>query len=488
MKKMYTLKQRLITFILIIIIIYSVICIFLFSIFMYNNDQYNTLMDNVFEYTTLSHEINQAYLEFDIYVQNPAEDTLSNYSDSLNSAFASIARIKQSSVPKDIYYSVVGVEELLVSYSELNGQISDRLQTTSFTDIYPLFTESQTIYQYINNRLTTITKSQSAVSKESFYTYTQTAQLFIYIIILLLIGLSVFILLLGIRFSRRISIPIVELTNYAEKITVGNFDTKDLSLKTSNEIEILTVSLNKMKNEIREMFNAIKEKSLLEAKLKETELENLKILNELKNTEIRVLQAQINPHFLYNTLNSISRLAYLNDNQEIVTLIESLSEMLRYNLNKIDRSITLREEIENLKNYIYIQQIRFGQKLKINFDITTAHPDTPMPCLILQPLVENSIIHGLKPYDYSGEINIKIYDEDGDVIVEIQDNGVGISAETMQDLSKNAYQNDDTQQSGIGFQNVMARLKDFYKSDSCISVRSKEGEGTTITLRFPFGR
>ena len=294
--------------------------------------------------------------------------------------------------------------------------------------------------------------------------------------------------MLGIRFSKRISIPIVELTNYAEKITVGNFDTKDLSLKTSNEIEILTVSLNKMKNEIREMFNEIKEKSLLEAKLKETELENLKISNELKNTEIQVLQAQINPHFLYNTLNSISRLAYLSNNHEIVTLIESLSEMLRYNLNKIDRSITLREEIENLKNYIYIQKVRFGQKLIVNFDVTTAHLDISMPCLILQPLVENSIIHGLKPYDYSGEINIKIYDAGGEVVIEIQDNGVGISMETLQDLSQNAYQDDNTQQSGIGFQNVMARLKDFYKSARCLSVRSKEGEGTTITLRFPFGR
>jgi sensor histidine kinase YesM len=193
------------------------------------------------------------------------------------------------------------------------------------------------------------------------------------------------------------------------------------------------------------------------------------------------MQAQINPHFLFNTLNSISRLALQAKDMEVVDLIEALSQMLRYNLNHINRAITLREEIENMKNYIHIQEIRFKDKLGFIIENHSGRMELQMPCMTLQPIVENAIVHGLKPYNYEGAVTVAITDQEEYTLVSIQDDGIGMEKQDIRRMILGKPEQGE--HTSIGFQNVMARLNTFFGREDCVNAVSELGGGTEITLK-----
>ena len=485
MKKIPSLKNRLYSFILLIIVLFSAISLILFATMLNTNSNYNYILNGLFEYTDLSHQINQAYLEFDNYVQSGSSENYTKYLAHMDSVRASAASIRQNASNEDMYYSAVGLSELIDSYAAQNTEIHSRLNTVSFNQIYPLFTESRTIYSYITTRLTASMRDQSLLSNAAFLELAQNTGTTILLVVICLIALFLFILLFSLHITRDISSPVERIVDYARGISRGNFETEDVTITNLLEMQVLGDTLNHLKHKVNGMIVDLKDQSELELKLKESEMHNHKMANDLKNTEIQILQAQINPHFLFNTLNSISRLALGSGNSDIVDLIEALSRMLRYNLNKIDRPITLREELDNLKNYIYIQQVRFKGKLQVDYHISSAHLDLSVPCLILQPLVENSILHGLEPYNYEGEIIIDIRDQDNATFVSIRDSGVGIPEEKLQSLlTPGAAGNTPASpHHSIGYHNVAGRLEAFFGTDHCISISSAEGAGTTVVIR-----
>lgn len=486
MKKIPSLKNRLSAFILLIILLFSAISFILFATMLNTNSQYNYILNGMFEYTDLSHEINQAYLEFDNFVQSGSDENYTKYLDHMDAARSFAESIRQNASTENMYYSGVGLEALLDSYAKQNAEIRRQLNTVSFNEIYPLVTDSKTIYGYINTRLTTSTRDQSLLSNESFSELSQQVSTTIILVIVFLVILFLFILLSSLHITKDIASPVEQIVGYARKISHGEFETDDVDITNLLEMQVLGDTLNRLKRKVSNMIANLKDQSELELKLQESKMDNLKISNDLKNTEIQILQAQINPHFLFNTLNSIGRLALSSGNDEIVSLIEALSRMLRYNLNKIDRPITLKEELDNLKNYIYIQQVRFKNKLHVHYKILSEHLDIPTPCLILQPLVENSIIHGLEPYDYDGEIRIDIYDKGAMTLVCIEDSGVGISEKKLYELT-GAEPADDipgASHHSVGYRNVAGRLRAFLGRDDCIVLASTKGAGTKVTIRF----
>lgn len=484
MKNIKPINKKLSSLILVIIITVSILFAVFLGIMIYSDSQYNTMLNNLFEYTRLSQEINNAYINFDNYIQSQSENSLESYYDSIYASITSAESIKNNASSKDIYYHSIGINELILSYKNENQYILDNFNKMDFDDIYPNIKNSQTYYTYIVSKLSQITKMQTEVSLQYFDYISSTMRVFILVCVLFMGVLLFSILMMTTKFSKTISKPITTLTSYAVKISKGQFTEPDIYSDNFTEIHDLSQSLNSMKHKINHMIIDLKDKSMLEAQLRESVLENLNISNHLKSTQLKILQAQINPHFLFNTLNSISRLAYIDNNDKIVKLIEALSDMLRYNLNKIDRPITLNEEINNLNNYIYIQKVRYTNKLDIDIILESDHLDIDVPCLILQPLVENSIMHGLKPLDYCGEIIIKIYDEDNITYVSISDNGVGIPEETVKEMNNILEYENNHASTGIGYGNVASRLYAHLKYEDCITISSSEGEGTNIIIKF----
>lgn len=258
-------------------------------------------------------------------------------------------------------------------------------------------------------------------------------------------------------------------------------------MTSRDETGILTLAFNEMVKRINAQISEIKDKAEIERKLKDEEMENLKIKNLLKETELKALQSRINPHFLFNSLNMISQMAYIEGASQTTSLLESMNDFLRYNLDKFDKVVTIKDEIGNLKDYVYIQKKRFGERIKFEINESGEVGTCLIPCLVLQPLLENSIIHGVQTYMDNAVVGVEIARDNDRVRIRIYDNGVGIDKSKLDELGKILDKgSEDSSTGGIGLTNVIARLKLFYNNDIGFGIKSSQGKGTEIEFDIPF--
>lgn len=210
-----------------------------------------------------------------------------------------------------------------------------------------------------------------------------------------------------------------------------------------------------------------------------------RIINEqsiMRKLELDALQAQIKPHFLYNTLDSISSLAMLGRIDDVCEMIDSLGIYYRKSLSKGREIITIKEELEMVKSYLKIQQMRYGDKFTVIFDFDSRCNALNIPKLIIQPLVENSIYHGVRLKKGKGIIKVtsQMYKEKINLIIE--DNGNGMDKE---ELTKILSENSNLNKSSFGLVGTIKRLKIFYNSENCFKIESEKEVGTKIVIEIP---
>jgi two-component system sensor histidine kinase YesM len=216
------------------------------------------------------------------------------------------------------------------------------------------------------------------------------------------------------------------------------------------------------------------------------ELYKTKLIN--KEVQITALKAQINPHFLYNTLETINSIAKIRKVTEISQMTKSLSSMFRYSIKGDQDFVTLREEIDNVKHYMSILNIRHDNKIGFELDIADELFEYKIPKLILQPLVENSILHGIELKKEKGTIYIRSFVEENYLNLIVIDNGLGIPPDKkalLQAQLENAEEMQDHLGKGIGLLNVKDRLQIYYSERYQFKLESTFGEGTSIILRLP---
>jgi two-component system LytT family sensor kinase len=195
----------------------------------------------------------------------------------------------------------------------------------------------------------------------------------------------------------------------------------------------------------------------------------------LLEARMQALTSQINPHFLFNTLNTIGSLTRINP-EEAREMLVKLSRILRRLLQKNENFVPLREELEFIENYMSIETVRFGpEKLQFHKEVDEGTLDAMVPSMLLQPMVENSIRHGLSPRLEGGEIRLRTLRLDGRLVIELVDNGVGFEEERIPEVY----------QSGIGISNVNERLKVLYGKDYKMKIESQKGRGTFIRIEIP---
>ncbi len=204
-----------------------------------------------------------------------------------------------------------------------------------------------------------------------------------------------------------------------------------------------------------------------------------------KEAEIRALEAQINPHFLYNTLDAINWMAIEKDEHEISNMLKSLAQILRYSVNKSNSIVKLREEIEWLKQYIYLQQTRFNYSFECFLDVDDQVMDCNIHKLLFQPFIENVIIHGFEGIYKGGVLKICIKDMKDSIQITIKDNGKGIDEETVKCLNTSGHGEIVTKGSGLGVKNVFNRIKMYYGENGSWHMESEPGKGTGIYLKIP---
>lgn len=299
-----------------------------------------------------------------------------------------------------------------------------------------------------------------------------------YLIILLCIVLSLPITLF---ITYWLTSPIKQLLNSMIKFQEGNFDEK-VNFKYNDEIGKLGNGYNIMVAKIKDLINSI---YMLEINEKELRLKE-------REAELNALQAQINPHFLYNTLDTIYWKAYGgNKNEiEISEMVYSLSKFFRLGLNRGKSFTTVAMEKELLENYLILQKIRYKDKLKYEIIIDDAIMDYEIPKLILQPFVENSIIHGLEGTENNGTVITKGYLENKFIHFTVEDNGAGISDEKINTLLDSSSHDmySQTSQGGYAIKNILERLRLIYDTNFSLKITRNSLEGTLVEIIIPANR
>jgi two-component system sensor histidine kinase YesM len=277
---------------------------------------------------------------------------------------------------------------------------------------------------------------------------------------------------------RGMSAPLLRLAYGIRQIRLGNLSSR-LQVSRPDEFGQLMVSFNEMAEEQQHLINNIYQQQIL-----------------IDQTKFRLLQSQINPHFLYNTLDSIYWTAKNYDAEEISEMVLNLSNFFRLNMAKEGELVSVEETTEHLGYYLKVQQIRYSNHFSVRFEIDEETRDIPVLKLILQPLVENAILHGLEKKSAGGELIIRSSRDDHFLRLQVYDSGMGIDtrrlAYILNELGRithldvrNATDKGSSSNELYGLSNVKARLVLFYGEDAQFDIKSELGEGTTVTAIIP---
>ncbi len=273
-------------------------------------------------------------------------------------------------------------------------------------------------------------------------------------------------MLLAFVLSDKITRPIKSLELSMKEVEKGNFSHVALEVRENNEIGRLSRNFNTMTREIQ---------NLMEQSEKEQQAK--------RKYELKVLQSQINPHFLYNTLDSIIWMAEWGKNQEVVKMTSSLARLLRRSISNEQEVVTIEEEIDYTEAYLTIQKMRYQDKLEYEIEVDPDIRKEETVKLVLQPVVENAIYHGIKYKEGKGLIQIRGFREEGSIILRVQDDGRGMDQDTLEHIFEKHVR--DTKSNGVGLQNVHERIRLYYGTAYGLSFESEPGKGTTVRIRLP---
>lgn len=267
--------------------------------------------------------------------------------------------------------------------------------------------------------------------------------------------------------SYRMTRNIFKLRNAMQNVGRGEFDTT-ITIKSGDEIEELSQGFNRMVIQIKKLLKDVKKNE-----------------RQKREAELRALQAQINPHFLSNTLNTVKWLATIQKAYNINDLITALIQLLHVSIGKGEELITIQEELEYTKNYIIIQEYRYCDKFKVHFQVEEEILTMKIPKFVLQPIIENSLIHGLEPMEGEGLITIKGYKDTNNIKIAVTDNGVGITADEIDKIFKEERNKNKKRFSGIGIKNVNERIKIHFGEQYGIHIESIPNVLTTVEIIIP---
>lgn len=309
----------------------------------------------------------------------------------------------------------------------------------------------------------------SLIPKSVYTSESRHVALFSILVGVLVLTLGLFITWI---LSKRISTPIESLSGTMKAVSNDQMDIR-AEITSNDEVGELSMSFNTMLDRINDL---IEKEYVLTA--------------QQKDAQIKALQAQINPHFLYNILQSIASIASINKIPEITTMANSLGKMMRYSIKTAENSTTIQDELIHVTHYLEIQKIRHLEKLDYQIQSNEEYADFPLLKLTLQPLIENAIMHGFCPSHEKLFILLTVTEKEQWLTIQISDDGAGIPPDKLVQLQTElltpatGFYSDSSP--SIGIKNVYARLRLYYNKNVLLEIDSEEDEGTVITLKLPY--
>lgn len=349
-----------------------------------------------------------------------------------------------------------------------------------------LYEQASRLYGYLDTYINELNNARFKSNAESYDTlrislgYMQT---FSTVILFVAIAGNMFVLLL---LSSTITKPLTKLAKQAEQVGRGDFDIDFISVESRDEVGVLADAFNKMIESLNEHVTQIKARVVEESRLKETQL---RMESSLKESQLIFLQSQINPHFLYNTLNAGAQLAMMEGAEKTCLFIENLADFFRYSVKHTGQTSTLAEEISQVETYLHIINVRFSGEIHYVKSIEGSIERIALPGVILQPIVENAINHGLRDVKWQKCITLSTREEAERIVVTVADNGKGMTPKEIETVlvgQPAAIELDGQQHRGTGLKNVIERLRIYYGVRDVFEIQSEgSGRGTKVSIFIP---
>ncbi|MCR5216591.1 MAG: histidine kinase [Lachnospiraceae bacterium] len=356
--------------------------------------------------------------------------------------------------------------------SKMNGNVEDYVNYENQMKIK---------YEYLTTAMTNLNQQMFVKNSTTYgvlYDATRVTQMLYMILFILTGGADILILVLLIR---RLTRPLEELVDLSEKVGEGNLDVQLSSVEEQeeyNEIGILRVAFNRMVIRLKDYMEQVRVSVEAESAMRE---KAIRMEASVKDAKLKYLQAQINPHFLFNTLNAGAQLAMMEDAEKTYRYIHKVADFFRYKIQNDDGIATLQEELRTVDDYVYILNVRYGNDLHYECHVEEGYENLTMPSMILQPIVENAMKHGLSEVDWEKKIEIEVTEDENDVVISIRDNGVGMDFNQLEEALSNKHRHE-----GIGLENVLTRLRTFYGRENVMEITSVgKNMGTEIALILP---
>lgn len=472
---MMKLRTKLIIFIPLLLILSNSVSFFIFQSGKTVQQSYNVMLDRILLYKEIAAQIdsNLRALNYDLLDQSDASHEAYLHERSTMKQLRASLAVQPSSPAAEGF--VRNYRHLLDTFAEQEAAVLAARTEPNTLKYVPLVEELEATAGFIRD------EGHQLIDAELRYYQPFYRQIFVHTEAMYRTGAIIFVVntlisvVVAYWISLGISKPIQALIRTARSISQGNLQTKTPAFPSHHEFSALSEAFSRMQTDLQHLME--RDKASLEKD------------RQLKELELLALQNQMNPHFLFNSLNVLSKLALLEGAERTSDLTVSMSNLLRYNLRKLDQPVRLRDEVEQAKEYFTLQQARFRDRIQFVMHIDEAALDVLVPVLTLQPILENVFVHGIEGMEAGAMVTLSIERLKQVVLITIEDNGGGMSEETRQALLRTDAEAPQARQggqsTGLGTYNVFRRLELFYEEQHLVDIHSELGVGTKVMIRLP---
>lgn len=478
-----SIKKKIGIFAAMVILIMALSATFSICIMNFSLGGFNTILNDNSRCHDFQEALDLEIESFADYIRDATPDTRDQY-------VLSCVRTERClrSLPFD--YARIGTERYARTWSILNGYETyqayrDELAETQVREsdfverLYRVYKMQEYLQTYAR-RLVQVTL------KEGNDSYQEKVPVFYnmpYLILAISAVLMGFVMFLTKILSNALVSPAVLLAQCARKIAKNDFTGEDPSVENRDEMGELVRAFNKMKRSTKGYIDTLKENHRMSELLHREEIERVEMEKQLSGARLELLKSQINPHFLFNTLNMIACMAKLEEAVTTERMISSMSSLFQYNLKTSEQIVTLARELKVVQDYMYIQQMRFGSRILYSCDLKVDAEQAMIPAFTLQPVVENAMVHGLSKKEQGGRVHVRIWEQGKRLVISVADTGLGMSEERLAEVTE-AMKERRTSRIGIGLGNIYKRIHMMYKQGE-FRIASIEGRGTVIQMFIP---
>lgn len=445
------------------------------------SDKIDTVYKANLQLNELSVGLNDVQDSMVEYLNVKTSDSLENYylcSDKFNRM---VLEMEERVTESPLGRMERSIKNMSIKYMEEVEQTIEAKRGRNVEKYRARYEEATRLYGYINSYIYSLNNEQFKANTTNYRTMVESFKTFETIGNLILFVSIIVNALLILNLTSALIKPLNNLREMADEVGKGNFDIAELPIESMDEIGVVTTAFNQMVRGTQHYIERLRENAIKEQKHIEKEL---MMETHLKDAQLKYLQAQINPHFLFNTLNAGAQLAMMEGADRTNEYIRIMAEFFRYNVKKGSELVTIGDELDLIDNYIYILNVRFSGEIHYDKEADITLLRVTMPSMILQPIIENCVNHGIHEMMGEGHIRLKVYRQDDMACISIEDNGIGMDEETVRNLREgNPVVRDKKASNGVGMDNVMARLKLYEGRDDVLEIESAgPGKGSKFTV------